>query len=145
MTTDLDAWLAEQRAGLERVTPAEAAREAADGAILVDVRPAWQRETDGEIPGSVVVESNHVAWRLHPGSDARLDLARPGQRWIVLCTEGYASSLVVRWLDSLGLDVADLDGGYRAWAAAGLPTTAGTTPAEHRVGTPGRLRRAVDV
>ncbi|MFT4085741.1 MAG: rhodanese-like domain-containing protein [Gordonia sp. (in: high G+C Gram-positive bacteria)] len=125
--------LAASRAGIVRYRPHEAAAELARGALLVDIRPAWQREADGEIPGALVVERNHLEWRLHPGSDARLPHARPGQRWIVVCTEGYTSSLAAASLVSLGIQAADIDGGVRAWAAAGLPTVGGGTPVEQFV------------
>ncbi|MGH1565152.1 rhodanese-like domain-containing protein [Mumia sp. DW29H23] len=131
----VDAWLDDARSGLVRVSPEQAAADVDDGAVLVDIRPAWQRGAEGEIPGSVVIETNHVAWRVHPDSDARLTIARPGRRWIVVCSEGYTSSLVAAWLVSLGLDATDLVGGFRAWREAGLPTTTGTTEVEHRVGS----------
>ncbi|KAA1418246.1 rhodanese-like domain-containing protein [Mumia zhuanghuii] len=131
----LEAWLDDARSGLLRQTPEQAAAAVGDGAVLVDIRPAWQRRTEGEIPGSVVVETNHIAWRLHPDSDARLTIARPGQPWIVVCSEGYTSSLVAAWLVALGLDATDLVGGFHAWQAAGLPTTRSTTEVERRVGS----------
>ena len=105
----------------------------AAGAQLVDIRPAWQREIDGEVPGAIVIERNHLEWRVHPESDARLPIASPGQRWIVMCTEGYTSSLAAASLVSLGVQAADIEGGVRAWTAAGLPTVPGTTPVEHVV------------
>jgi rhodanese-related sulfurtransferase len=102
----------------------------------VDIRPAWQRGEDGEVPGSLVVERNHLEWRLHPGSDARLPQAKVGTRWIVLCREGYASSLAAASLVSLGLPATDVDGGILAWRAAGLPVVEGTTPVEQVVPGP---------
>jgi rhodanese-related sulfurtransferase len=88
---------------------------------------------DGEIPGSVVIERNHLEWRLHPGSGASLPLATDEQEWIVLCTEGYTSSLAAASLRSLGLDATDIVGGIHAWRRAGLPTTDGPTPVEQVV------------
>ena len=85
----VDALLEDARSHLARVTPQEA--YARTGAIIVDIRPAWQRAADGEIPGSVVVERNHLEWRLHPASGAALPMAHEGQEWIVVCTEGYTS------------------------------------------------------
>ena len=98
----VDELLEEARSHLSRMTPREA--YARTGAIIVDIRPAWQRAADGEIPGSVVVERNHLEWRLHPASGAALPSAHEGQEWIVICTEGYTSSLAVASLRSIGLD-----------------------------------------
>lgn len=117
------------RRDLDRLQPAQAVRAASRGALLVDIRPAAQRAAEGEIPGSLVVERNHLEWRLHPSSDARLPVAVAGQHWIVVCSEGYTSSLAAASLDSIGVPAADVDGGFVAWAAAGLPTSAGVTPA----------------
>ena len=129
----VDEMLEEARAALVRLEPEEAARAVADGARLVDIRPEWQRRADGEIPGAVVVERNHLEWRLHPGSDARLPLAHTHQRWVVVCTEGYTSSLAAASLVSLGLDATDVVGGIHAWRSAGLPTVASVTPVEQVV------------
>lgn len=135
MTTfdSVEALLAHARTGLERLSP-EAARDAvAAGALLVDIRPQWQRVADGEIPGSLVVERNHLEWRLHPASDARLPQAVAGQRWIVVCTEGYTSSLAAAALNSIGVEATDVVGGLHAWRAAGLPVVPGGTPVEQLV------------
>jgi rhodanese-related sulfurtransferase len=126
----VDELLTTTRRGITRLQPAAAAAAVAEGALLVDIRPAWQREADGEVPGSVIVERNHLEWRLHPTSDARLPQAVAGQRWIVLCTEGYTSSLAAASLASLGIPAADVAGGIKAWAAAGLPVVPGGTPVE---------------
>ncbi len=67
----------------------------AAGSLIVDIRPGGQRESDGEIPGFVIVERNHLGWRLHPASGAGLPQARDGQEWIVVCTEGYPVETVV--------------------------------------------------
>jgi rhodanese-related sulfurtransferase len=132
----VDALLAAARDGIERFEP-QTARERVDaGALIVDIRPAWQRAADGEIPGSVIVERNHLEWRLHPGSGASLPLATDGQEWIVVCTEGYTSSLAASALVSLGLPAGDIVGGIHAWRAAGLPVVPGATPVEHRVAAP---------
>ena len=103
----------------------EAHARVTDGAVIVDIRPAWQRLADGEIPGSVVVERNHLEWRLHPASGAALPLAHDGQEWIVVCTEGYTSSLAAASLRSLGLDATDIVGGIHGWRAAGLRVVPG--------------------
>src|SRR3954447_5786843 len=91
--SSVDEMLAAARAGLTRLRPEEAALAVRDGAQLVDIRPEWQRRADGEIPGAVVIERNHLEWRVHPTSDARLPLADTCDRWVVYCTEGYTSSL----------------------------------------------------
>ncbi|BBH16577.1 hypothetical protein Back2_08640 [Nocardioides baekrokdamisoli] len=129
----VDDLLEAARSTITRYTPLEAAAAVAAGAQLVDIRPAWQREVDGEVPGAVVIERNHLEWRVHPKSDARLPIARPGQKWIIFCTEGYTSSLAAASLVSLGLQAADVEGGIRGWAAAGLPVVAGPTPVEQVV------------
>ncbi|HEY3716088.1 MAG TPA: rhodanese-like domain-containing protein [Jatrophihabitantaceae bacterium] len=125
--------LADARSRLTRLEPDEAYGEVRAGALIVDIRPAWQRRNEGEIPGSIIVERNHLEWRLHPGSDTRVPLAADGQRWIVVCSEGYTSSLAAAALRSLGIPATDIVGGFTAWHAAGLPTTDGGTPVEHIV------------
>lgn len=129
--------LSAARAGLDRLSASQAAAAVADGARLVDIRPAWQRARDGEISGALVVERNHLEWRLHPRSAARLAWARPGQRWIVVCAEGYTSSLAAASLRSIGVDATDLVGGVEAWRAAGLPVVPGPSRVEQVVGTAG--------
>ncbi len=121
----IDEVLAEARGRLGRLEPAEAAARMGAGALLVDTRPVAQRAADGEVPGALVVERNVLEWRLDPASDARLPEATDHDvEVIVLCNEGYASSLAADSLRALGLHRAtDVVGGYRAWAAAGLPTT----------------------
>jgi rhodanese-related sulfurtransferase len=121
----IDAVLEEARGRIDRLEPAEAAARVAAGALLVDTRPVAQREADGEVPGALLVERNVLEWRLDPASDARLPEATGHDvEVIVLCDEGYASSLAADSLRALGLHRAtDVVGGYQAWAAAGLPTT----------------------
>lgn len=129
----VDEMLEAARAGIARLSPAEALEAVEGGALIVDIRPSWQREVDGEVSGSVIVERNHLEWRLHPASDARLAQARAGQRWIVMCTEGYTSSLAAAALSALGIPAADIDGGIRGWAAAGLPVARSVTAVEQVV------------
>ena len=117
MTARIDQLLAEARAGLPpRPNPAElpALREA--GALIVDIRPVEQRERDGELPGAVVIDRNVLEWRLDPTSPHRIAGADDPDRQIVLvCNEGYASSLAAATLQQLGLRGAtDLDGGFQA-------------------------------
>ena len=121
----IDELLAEARSRIVRVTPHEAAARIDAGALLVDTRPAAQRAEHGEVPGALVIERNHLEWRLDPTSDARIPEATGYDvDVIVLCQEGYSSSLAADSLRALGLHRAtDVVGGFAAWAAAGLPTT----------------------
>jgi rhodanese-related sulfurtransferase len=123
--TTITQLLAAARARLDRIGPQEAAARAERGAHLVDTRPQWQREQEGSLPGALVIERNHLEWRLDPTSDARIPEAVDHDvEWILFCSEGYSSSLAAASLQDLGLHRAtDVDGGFRAWAAAGLPTT----------------------
>ena len=126
----VDDYLDQARAELDRVTPAEADRLRREGALLVDIRPIANRAAEGEIPGSVPVERIHLEWRLDPSSDHRLPGVDRDTKVIVLCNEGYASSLAARDVRQLGVrSVTDLIGGFRAWRAAGLPVRPGATPA----------------
>ncbi len=121
----IDDVLAEARSRLRRLDPVAAYRAVVSGGVLVDIRPAAQRAAEGEVPGALVVERNVLEWRFDPASDARLPVATGyGVQVIVLCSEGYTSSLAAAALLDLGLHRAtDVDGGFRAWHAAGLPTT----------------------
>ena len=124
----IDDLLAEARSRITRVTPVEALARIFAGALLVDIRPAAQRAREGEVPGALVVERNVLEWRFDPVSDARLPQATGYDvDVVVLCSEGYTSSLAADALRSLGLtNASDVVGGYQAWAAAGLPTVPGT-------------------
>jgi rhodanese-related sulfurtransferase len=121
----IDELLADARSRIARVPPVEAAARMAAGAVLVDIRPAAQRAREGEVPGALVVERNVLEWRFDPLSDARLPQATGYDvDLVVLCSEGYTSSLAADALRALGLSRAtDVVGGFAAWAAAGLPTT----------------------
>jgi rhodanese-related sulfurtransferase len=116
--------LASARARFVRLTPQDAFRELSGEAVLVDNRPAAQRADEGEIPGSAIIERNHLEWRLDPTSEARLPwVTGYDHRVIVICQEGYTSSLAAAALHDLGLHRAtDVAGGFRAWTAAGLPS-----------------------
>jgi rhodanese-related sulfurtransferase len=115
--------LAEARHGLRRVEPADALAAAGDGAVLVDIRSDTQRARDGLVPGAVVIPRNVLEWRCAPGSEWREPaVSDPARTVIVMCDEGYQSSLAAATLQRLGLPHAtDLAGGFRAWRAAGLP------------------------
>jgi rhodanese-related sulfurtransferase len=117
--------LAAARARLDRPDPRRAAVMVDRGAILVDTRPGWQREQEGHLPGALLIERNHIEWRLDPTSDARIAAAVDHDvTWIVVCSEGYSSSLAAASLQDLGLrNATDLDGGYQAWKKAGLPVS----------------------
>jgi rhodanese-related sulfurtransferase len=120
----IDQLLAEARARLDRLSPLQASTAAREGAVLVDIRPAAQRAAEGEIPGTLIVERNVLEWRFDPASDARLPQASYDLHVIVVCSEGYTSSLAAAALQDLGISGAtDLDGGFQAWQAAGLPVT----------------------
>lgn len=113
------------RARLDRVTGAQALAAVRDeGAVLVDIRSELQRERDGLIPGAIFHPRNVLEWRMDPASgydDPRLsrDLDR---RIILVCDEGYQSTLAAATLQDLGFTRAtDLIGGMQAWLAAGLP------------------------
>ncbi len=121
--TTVDELLATARARLDRPDPQRAAELVAAGAILVDTRPGWQRTEEGELPGALVIERNHLEWRLDPTSTARIPEAVDHDvTWILVCSEGYSSSLAAASLQDLGLrNATDLAGGYTAWKASGLP------------------------
>jgi rhodanese-related sulfurtransferase len=121
----IDEILAAARARLDRVTAEQAHLEVRDGdGILVDIRPAWQRADEGEVPGALVVERNHLEWRFDPEGGSRLPQASYDARVLVFCSEGYTSSLAAAALHDLGVRRAtDVDGGFHAWRAAGLPVT----------------------
>jgi rhodanese-related sulfurtransferase len=121
--TTVDELLAAARARLDRPDPQRAAKLVAAGAILVDTRPGWQRAEEGELPGALVIERNHLEWRLDPTSTARIPEAVDHDvTWILVCSEGYSSSLAAASLQDLGLrNATDLAGGYTAWKASGLP------------------------
>jgi rhodanese-related sulfurtransferase len=122
----IDQVLAAAREGLDRVNPQQAAQAVAEGALLVDIRPAAQRADEGEIPGALIIERNVLEWRFDPASDARVPQASYDLRAIVFCSAGYTSSLAAAALQELGVRHAtDLDGGFVAWKAAGLPTRPG--------------------
>jgi rhodanese-related sulfurtransferase len=130
--------LAQARSRLRRLTAAQAHDALAAGAVLVDIRPAWQRAKEGEVPGALLVERNHLEWRFDPECTARLPQATGyDTQVIVLCSEGYASSLAADSLRRLGLHRStDVIGGFQAWAAQGLPV--------HPVSAPRSTKRTLD-
>ncbi|MGK8487725.1 rhodanese-like domain-containing protein [Nocardia asiatica] len=126
----IDQMLENARAGLDRIYAFELPRAIERGAILVDIRPQAQRGREGTLPGALVIERNVLEWRLDPTSSARLALAADHDvEWIVVCSEGYTSSLAAAALQQLGLHRAtDLVGGYQALKAAGLLNVAVGAP-----------------
>ena len=116
----IDEMLTRARARLQRVRPEELEQELAAGAVLIDTRPLEQRDRDGAMPGAVAVDRNVLEWRLDPSCPYRSDLPIDAEtRVIVICNEGYSSSLAAASLQELGLRRAtDLVGGYQAWASA---------------------------
>jgi rhodanese-related sulfurtransferase len=126
----IDQVLAEARSRLDRLSPGQAMAASRAGALIVDIRPAAQRAAEGEVPGSLVIERNVLEWRFDPASTARLPQARYDLRVIIMCSAGYTSSLAAAALQDLGIrNATDLDGGFLAWAAAGLPVG----PAGHSI------------
>jgi rhodanese-related sulfurtransferase len=121
--TTLDDLLGRARERLDRLTPGETLAALREGAVLVDIRSEVQRATDGVVPQAVFVPRNVLEWRLDPDSGAaNPTLARLDARVIVMCNEGYQSSLAAATLQDLGFERAtDLIGGFQAWRASGLP------------------------
>ena len=119
----VDELLAQVRGRIDRVHPEEVAARVAAGALLVDTRPWEQRARDGAVPDAVVVDRNVLEWRLDPASPDRLpQVTGYDLEVIVLCHQGYSSSLVADTLRTLGLvRTVDVIGGFEAWAAKGLP------------------------
>ncbi|MGE2731465.1 rhodanese-like domain-containing protein [Mycolicibacterium vaccae] len=116
MSSRIDAILDSARARLTRL-PAEQVPAALDrGALLVDIRPAAQRAAEGEVAEALVIERNVLEWRCDPTSDARLPQAVDDDvEWVILCSEGYTSSLAAAALQDLGLHRStDVVGGYHA-------------------------------
>jgi rhodanese-related sulfurtransferase len=118
----IDRLLEKARVGLDRVHAEDLSAEMGRGALVVDIRPVEQRDRDGELAGAVVVPRNVLEWRLDPTSAHRLPEAEEaaGKRVILVCNEGYQSSLAAATLQGLGLPHAtDLVGGYQALLALG--------------------------
>jgi rhodanese-related sulfurtransferase len=123
MRPNIDRVLDRTRRRLRRLEPARAAAEQASGALLIDTRTESQRIAGGQIPGALVIDRTVLEWRLDPTSASRIPEARDHMiRVIVICHEGYSSSLAAASLQQLGLaNATDVIGGFQAWKAAGLP------------------------
>jgi rhodanese-related sulfurtransferase len=118
----IDRVLDDARARLSRLAAGEVPAALARGAVLVDIRPQAQRDREGDVPAALVIERNVLEWRCDPTSDARLPQAVSDDvEWVVLCSEGYTSSLAAASLLDLGLHRAtDVVGGYHALKAEGF-------------------------
>jgi rhodanese-related sulfurtransferase len=123
----VDELLEQARSRLSRLSAVEAGRAIADGAVLVDIRSDSQRARDGAIPGARVVNRNELEWLIDPTSDWKdPELGRPDARLVIMCNAGYQSSLAAAAAQELGIENAtDVDGGFQAWKAAGLPVEPG--------------------
>ncbi len=117
----IDALLETARQGLDRVQPADLASEIAAGALVVDTRPIEQRHRDGELPGALIIDRNILEWRLDPTSPHHIpEGTDASRRIIIVCNEGYSSSLAAATLRQLGLvRASDLVGGFQAWKRLG--------------------------
>ena len=123
----IDDMLEAARRNLKRLTPEQAFAEQVGGAVLVDTRTLDQRRRGGEVPNALVIDRNVLEWRLDPTSPDRIPQATgDAVRVIVICAEGYSSSLAAASLQGLGLfNATDVIGGFSAWHAAGLPVVSG--------------------
>jgi rhodanese-related sulfurtransferase len=114
--------LSQTRRELARLSPRDAHAAMSDGGILVDIRSDAQRAADGVIPDAEFVPRNVLEWRLDPESDHRDEaLACRDRLLIVICNEGYQSSLAAATVRRFGIDATDVVGGFQAWREAGLP------------------------
>ena len=113
----IDVLLEESRRGLDRVQPADLAAEFTAGALVVDTRPIDQRRRDGDLPGAVIIDRNVLEWRLDPTCSHHIpEASNADVRIIIVCNEGYSSSLAAATLRHLGLSRAtDLIGGFQEW------------------------------
>ena len=120
-SVSVEVLLEHARRSLIRLEPADAYRAMASGAVLVDIRPFEQRERDGTIPGALVIDRNVLEWRLDPVSDFRDSAVDSQQQVLIICNEGYSSSLAAATLRLLGRDATDVIGGFQCWCQSGLP------------------------
>jgi rhodanese-related sulfurtransferase len=123
MSARIDQLLADARARLTRLDPLQASAAVREGALLIDIRSESQRADDGTVPGSLFVARNVLEWRCDPSSEHRDPQIDGRERQlIIMCNEGYQSSLAAATLHDLGLTrTTDLAGGFQAWRDAGLP------------------------
>ncbi len=118
-TRSIEEILLRARARLDRVDVSHLDEELADGALVVDIRPAQQRTRDGDLPGAIVIDRNVLEWRLDPACEHHIaDVVDYDTRIVIVCNEGYQSSLAAALLHDVGLHRAtDLIGGFQAWLA----------------------------
>ncbi|MGN9777938.1 rhodanese-like domain-containing protein [Micromonospora sp. H33] len=123
MSPGVDALLEQARAGVRRLTPHQAVEAVRTGALLIDTRTDAQRREQGDLPGAIVIDRTILEWRLDPASAWRIPEATGYDlKIVVVCRQGYASSLAVASLRALGLHRAtDVIGGVEGWREAGLP------------------------
>jgi rhodanese-related sulfurtransferase len=127
--TTVEQLLMEARARLTRLLPGEARAASYAGAALIDIRSERQRARDGKIPGAKYIARNVLEWRLDPSSpDRDRDLARRDIKLILICDEGYQSSLAAATLTRFGLNATDVIGGFQAWRTADLPVRRTSAP-----------------
>jgi rhodanese-related sulfurtransferase len=139
-STSVDDLLEEARRKLRQLSAREALEAAERGAALIDMRSDSQRVADGLIPRAVFIPRNVLEWRLDPGCEYRIpELAREDLQLILICDEGYQSSLAAATLRGFGVDATDVIGGFRAWRAAGLPVSEARSAEARR---PARARPA---
>lgn len=119
MSPSADDLVAEARRHIDRTRPEDLDDVTASGGLIVDIRPVGQRSIEGELPGALIIERNVLEWRLDPNGLHRVpDVTGFEQQVVVVCSEGYASSLAAASLRHLGFHrVSDLAGGYQAWSA----------------------------
>ena len=129
-SSQVDLAVARAREQFRRLTPTQARDAQLAGALLVDTRTPAQRDAQGELPSAIVVDRTVLEWRLDPTSSSRIPEADSARRVIVVCRQGYSSSLAAASLCGLGIDATDIVGGVEAWIAAGLPVNRG--PADMR-------------
>lgn len=117
----LSSWLEKKRQTLRRFTPEEAFTAFQGGAWLIDTRPLEKKMASGLIPGAREIRLDILPWRVHPDAENRELNIQPEDLIIILCDQGYSSSVAAAELAELGFNVTDVEGGYQAWVAAGLP------------------------
>jgi rhodanese-related sulfurtransferase len=130
VSSAVDLVVARAREGLRRLTPSQARAAQLRGALLVDTRTPAHREAQGDLPGAIVIDRTVLEWRLDPTSAWRIPEADARPRVVVLCRQGYSSSLAAASLRRVGVDATDVIGGVEAWVADGLPLHVG--PADVR-------------
>lgn len=118
--SSIDRLIQEARRTYRRLVAEELPGAVRAGALLIDTRPAEQRDRDGDLPGAIVVDRNVLEWRLDPTSPHRIAEPLEDRLTVVVCNEGYSSTLAAVSLRSLGVDATDLVGGYQALRAGDL-------------------------